>query len=56
MTTPGSVPPTVPLNVQAIIQVEATPGAGNIRMQAKSEVAGSVITILPGSSMRWRTI
>jgi hypothetical protein len=43
------------LSLQAIVEV-ATPGAGNIRFQAKSEVAGSVITIYPGSSMRWRTI
>jgi hypothetical protein len=41
--------------VQAIIET-ATPGAGNIRLQARSEVAGSAINIRPGSSMRWRTI
>jgi hypothetical protein len=43
------------LSLQAVIEV-GTPGAGNIRFQAKSEVAASAITIYPGSSMRWRTI
>lgn len=44
------------LNIQAIIEVGATPGAGNVRVQARSEVAGSAIAFHPGSSMRWRTI
>lgn len=42
--------------LQAIVEVGATPGAGNIRLQARSEVAASVITLRAGSSMRWRTI
>jgi hypothetical protein len=44
------------LSIQAIIEVGASPGTANIRFQAKSEVAGSAITIRPGSSMRWRVI
>lgn len=51
----GLTTPTL-LSIQAIIEVGASPGAGNIKLQAKSEVAASVITIYPGSSMRWRTI
>lgn len=53
--TAGLTTPTL-LSIQAIIEVGATPGAGNIKVQAKSEVAASVVTIYPGSSMRWRTI
>lgn len=45
------------LMLQAIVEVGASPGAGNIRLQAKSEVAiANAVTIHPGSSMRWRTI
>lgn len=44
------------LSIQAVIEVGATPGAGNIKLQAKSEVAASLVTVSPGSSMRWRTI
>lgn len=44
------------LSIQAIIEVGATPGAGNVKLQAKSEVAASAITFYPGSSMRWRII
>lgn len=44
------------LMIQAIIEVGATPGAGNIKLQARSEVAASAVNIHPGSSMRWRTI
>lgn len=50
LTTPSLV------SLQAIIETAGNPGAGNIRLQAKSEVAGSAITLYPGSSMRWRTI
>jgi hypothetical protein len=51
----GLTTPTL-LYIQSIIEVGASPGAGKIRMQAKSEVAGSLVTVNPGSSMRWRTI
>lgn len=44
------------ISIQAIIDVGATPGAGNVRAAFRSEVAGSTVTINPGSSMRWRTI
>ena len=44
------------VSIQAIVEVGATPGAGKIRIQARSEVANSLIIIHPGSSMRWRTI
>ena len=56
VATAGLVTPNL-LMLQAIVEVGATPGAGNIRLQAKSEVAiANAITIHPGSSMRWRTI
>jgi hypothetical protein len=55
-STAGLATPNL-LMLQAIVEVGATPGAGNIRLQAKAEVAGTnAITIHPGSSMRWRTI
>lgn len=44
------------LSIQAILEIGPTPGAGNIRLQAKSEVNGSTITLRAGSSMRWRVI
>jgi hypothetical protein len=44
------------LSVQAIIDVGPTPGAGTVRLQARSEVNGGTVTFRPGSSMRWRTI
>lgn len=52
----GLVTPNL-LMLQAIVEVGATPGAGNIRMQARAEVAATNgLQIFPGSSMRWRTI
>lgn len=53
--TAGLTTPTL-LSLQALVEVGASPGIGNIRLQAKSEVAGSLVTIRPGSSMRWREI
>lgn len=50
----GLTTPTL-LLVQAIVDNQGG-GTGNIRLQARSEVAASQITIWPGSSMRWRTI
>lgn len=44
------------LSIQAILNWGATAPASPVKVQAKSEVAGSAITIYPGSSMRWRTI
>lgn len=44
------------LYVQAILEVTSNTLATPVRLQARSEVAGSLITIRPGSSMRWRTI
>lgn len=43
------------LYIQSIIEVGATPGAGNIRVGARSEVAiSNAVQMFPGSSMRWR--
>jgi hypothetical protein len=53
--TAGLTTPSL-LSIQAIVEVGATPGTGNVRLQAKSEVAASAINVHPGSSMRWRTI
>ncbi len=45
------------LSMQAIVEVGATPGTGNLRVQARSEVAiANGVQIFPGSSMRWRAI
>lgn len=45
------------ISVQAIVEVGATPGAGNLRFQARTEVAATnAVQIFPGSSMRWRVI
>lgn len=43
------------LSVQAIIDVGASPGAGNLRVQGRSEVSASLVTVFPGSFMRWRS-
>lgn len=44
------------LYLDAIVEAGAAVGtASNIRVRAQSEVAGSAITIYPGSFMRWRT-
>lgn len=55
VATAGLTTPNL-LMLQAIIDVGASPGAGLIRAQFKTEVSGSSITIQPGSTMRWRTI
>lgn len=43
------------LSIQAIIDVSAA-STTRIRPVGRSEVAGSLVTVLPGSSVRWRTI
>lgn len=56
VATAGLTIPSL-LMVQAIIETGATvPANTPVRLQARSEVAGSLVTIHPGSSMRWRTI
>ncbi len=40
--------------VKSLVQMGASPGAGNIRFIAKSEIAASQITLKAGSYMRWR--
>lgn len=44
------------LIIEGLVVVGALPGAGNIRVQARSEVAASAVTVAAGSMMRWRTI
>lgn len=51
----GLTTPTI-LNVQAFIAFTATPGSGTVRLQARTEVALSQITVCAGSSVRWRTV
>lgn len=53
VTTAGITTPTL-ISIQAIIDVGAAPGAGNVRVGLRSEVAGSAVVVQPGSSMRWR--
>lgn len=56
VATAGLVTPTL-LYIQAIVAVGATPGAGDIRVSCKSEVAiANAVQIFPGSSMRWRVM
>lgn len=56
IATAGLTTPT-PLIIQGLVDVGAAPGAGNIKVQAKAEVAGTgAIQIFPGSSMRWRIV
>lgn len=51
LTTPSM------LIIEAIVEMGASPGAGNIRIGAKSEVAvANGIQIFPGSSMEWREV
>lgn len=50
-----STAPTI-ATIQAILETGTTGGAGNIRPQARSEIAGSPITVRPGSMMRWRKL
>lgn len=50
LTTPSII------NVVALVEIGTTPLAGNTRIQAKSEVAASLITIKAGSLMRWRKL
>lgn len=52
--TAGLATPSL-VTIQAIIEVGATPGAGNIRMQFRPETA-TLMTVRPGSIMRWRTV
>lgn len=56
VATAGLTTPNL-LSLQAIVEVGGTPGAGNIRIQCKSEVAiANAVQIFPGSSMRWRAM
>lgn len=45
-----------PYALSALVAFGATPGAGNVRMQARSETAGTVVTMKAGSYMRWRKL
>lgn len=42
--------------VKAMVQVGASPGAGNIRLQLRSEIAASAVTVRAGAFLRYRTI
>lgn len=44
------------LTIQALVEVGATPGGGNIRPSWRSEVSASVVTMYPGSHMKWRKV
>ena len=52
--TSGLTTPNL-LTVRALVSVGATPGVGNVRVQARSELLATV-TVLPGSYMRWRVL
>jgi len=52
--TAGLAVPSL-VTIQAIIEVGASPGAGNIRMQYRPETA-TLMTVRAGSIMRWRTV
>jgi hypothetical protein len=55
IATAGLPTPSL-LMIQAIVETGATVGAGKITTQFRSETAGSVVTVHPGSSMRWRSL
>lgn len=54
VATAGLLTPNL-YNLQAIVETAGPVGAGNIRLQLKSE-ANSQVTMRPGSIFRWRTI
>lgn len=54
--TPNGITTPAILQITGMIQMGATPAAGNVRIQAKSEVAGSLITVKTGSIMSWRKL
>ncbi len=56
VTTTGVVTATL-IQLQAIIEVSPSPGAGPIRVGARAEVAAvNAVQIFPGSHMRWREL
>lgn len=53
--TSGLTTPTI-LRIVGMCAFGATPGAGNVRMRARSEVDTSVVTMKAGAYMRWRAL
>ena len=44
------------LFLDALVETTTVVGTGNIRLQARSEVAGSTVSILRGSTFNWRKV